>query len=422
MDDSNAPCTVLFMRGQTRKYLAELLESKSKLAKLHQQNPTHTAEYFQGQWDRQRALQLKGMSVEAKEKREWLGVLLQLEEELLEARQVNVPHRQIRRIKKLVAMNAVNAAIRTAEQRHELLDLPASLVALEVQIQAVADKLGNAELLNARRGTSVRVKAILSVQVALGFLYEAAVDVIQQKADADIRTGATQQPRNEQLRKKKRVLLKKKLETYLRQASKYNRHHRPTPRLLEPTLDEVLAMDLLDPFWDEVALDHLKEPWASCERTKEGIVAFRNKVACEEELQRLGREVRQLMGWALDYQARVDRTRPNEAFGGVRVPEWKSIHSGLSKRTIRLWAHWDRGLRDVVESTKDYVYGRVEADDALLLGWQQMRARTSGSAIDIGMLPIRWEPIDADEEAEYRRVIELEEDEGNHLDWELALA
>lgn len=34
------------------------------------------------------------------------------------------------------------------------------------------------------------MKAILSVQVALGFLYEAAVDVIQQKADAAIKTGA----------------------------------------------------------------------------------------------------------------------------------------------------------------------------------------------------------------------------------------
>ncbi|EGG06446.1 uncharacterized protein MELLADRAFT_74855 [Melampsora larici-populina 98AG31] len=86
-------------------------------------------------------------------------------------------------------MNAANAEIRTAEQRHELLDLPASLVALEVQIQNVADELGNAELLNVRRGTTDRVKAILGIQVALGFLYEAAMDVIQQKANAAIRTG-----------------------------------------------------------------------------------------------------------------------------------------------------------------------------------------------------------------------------------------
>lgn len=110
--------------------------------------------------------------------------------------------------------------------------------------------------------------------------------------------------------------MKKKLDTYLRQASKYNRHHRPTPRLATPTWEEVLAMDLLDPFWDDVALDHLEEPWASCERTKEGIVAFRNQLASEEELRRLGREVRQLIGWALDYQARVDRIRPHDAING----------------------------------------------------------------------------------------------------------
>ncbi|EGG06927.1 uncharacterized protein MELLADRAFT_106366 [Melampsora larici-populina 98AG31] len=219
------------------------------------------------------------------------------------------------RTQKLAAMNAGNAPIRTAEQRHELLDLPASLVALEAQIQAVADELGNAELLNARRGSNVRVKAMLSVQVALGFLYEAAMDVIQQRADAAVRTGATQQPRNEQLRKKKQILLKKKLDTYLRHASRYNQRHRPTPRLVLPSLDEVLEMDLLHPFWDEVALNHLDEPWASCQRTKDGIVALRNQLASEEELRRLAREVRQLMGWAIDYQNRVDRARPNEHMG-----------------------------------------------------------------------------------------------------------
>ncbi|EGG08268.1 uncharacterized protein MELLADRAFT_62087 [Melampsora larici-populina 98AG31] len=304
-------------------------------------------------------------------------------------------------------MNAANAPIRTAEQRHELLDLPASLVALEEQIQAVADELGNAELLVARRGTDVRLKANFTVQVALGSLYEAAVDVIQQKADAALKTGATQQPRNEQLRKKKREQLKNKLDTYLRHAGRYNTRYRPAQRLAEPTLDEVIAMDLLDPFWDEVALNHLDEPWASCQSTKDGIIALRNHMASEEELRRLGREVRQLMGWALDYQVRVDRSKPNEAIGrqhlslelrqplssneigvffifdagGVRMAEWKSVHSGIAKRTYRLWSFWDLGLQEVVQSTGDYVEGTPEDDNLLLLGWQQMRARTLGTAI-----------------------------------------
>lgn len=44
--------------------------------------------------------------------------------------------------------------MRTTEQRHELLDLPRSLVELETKIQGLADELGNAILLNMRAGSS----------------------------------------------------------------------------------------------------------------------------------------------------------------------------------------------------------------------------------------------------------------------------
>ncbi|KAH9816566.1 hypothetical protein DFH28DRAFT_863099, partial [Melampsora americana] len=78
-------------------------------------------------------------------------------------------------------LNVIDAPTRMAKQSHELLNLPGSLVELETKIQELEDKLGNAELLNVWAGSS-EVKAILCVQVALGFLYEAAVDVMQQKA------------------------------------------------------------------------------------------------------------------------------------------------------------------------------------------------------------------------------------------------
>lgn len=74
-------------------------------------------------------------------------------------------------------------------------------------------------------------------------------------------------------------------------------------------------MDLLDPFWDEAALHHPDEPWAACEETKRGILAFRSQRTAEEDLRRLGREVRQLMLWGLDYQLRVDAAKPHIADG-----------------------------------------------------------------------------------------------------------
>lgn len=72
-----------------------------------------------------------------------------------------------------------------------------------------------------------------------------------------------------------------------------------------------MGMDLEDPFWNEGALSHPDEPWAICQSTKEGIVAFRSKQSCEEEMRRLGREIRQMMLWGIDYQVRVDNTRPH---------------------------------------------------------------------------------------------------------------
>ncbi|EGF97521.1 uncharacterized protein MELLADRAFT_114276 [Melampsora larici-populina 98AG31] len=85
-------------------------------------------------------------------------------------------------------MDVANAPIRTAEQRNELLALPRTLAELEQKIQEVADEVGNNELLNVRRGTDNRLKAVVTVQVALGFLYEAKFGAEQQQVDAARRT------------------------------------------------------------------------------------------------------------------------------------------------------------------------------------------------------------------------------------------
>ncbi|KAH9820009.1 hypothetical protein DFH28DRAFT_1079904 [Melampsora americana] len=282
---------VWFLVAHTKKYETEIQQAQSTLAKLLQSDKTHTYEYFQKQWARQRDMQLRAISEKSKEKRARLEVLLKLEEELLDA------------CKRMTELNAGNAPIRTAHQRQELLRLPNSLALLEQQMQRVVEDLGNTHLLNVQHGTNARVTAAITIQVAMGLLYEAKFDVVQQQADAANRTGATNQPRNETLRKKKRAMLKTKTETYLRHAKKYNQRFHPTHHIPEPSFEEILEMDILNPFWNEAALNHPDEPWATCERTKDGILAFQSHRSSEEELQRLGREVRQMMRWALDYQS-----------------------------------------------------------------------------------------------------------------------
>ncbi|KAH9815796.1 hypothetical protein DFH28DRAFT_1082087 [Melampsora americana] len=343
-------CTGANSMATRLKYQAELQDARRTLARYLQQNPTHTTQYFQTQWDRQRKLQLKAISVRSKEKRERLEVLIKLEEDLLEVRQ------QMR------DMDAAHAPMRTAEQRNELLALPRTLANLELKIQEVADEVGNTELLNVRRRGNDQVKAVLTVQVALGFLYEAKFGADQQQVEAARRTGT--------------------------HAARYNEHYQPAQPLYAPSFDEVVAMDMLHPFWDEVALNHPDEPWASCQITKEGMVALRSQISSEEELRRLGREVRQMMGWGIEYQGRMEASKPHEE--NARVLEWNSIHSGLEKRTCCLWKQWNQGLLWVLHATKEYVEGSDDFDDPLIHRWQQMVDRTAETWQAILGVPIYW--------------------------------
>lgn len=63
---------------------------------------------------------------------------------------------------------------------------------------------------------------------------------------------------------------------------------------------------MTDIFWTGGALSHPDQPWASDPPTREGIMAFLVKRAADEELQRISREARQMLDWAIKYQSRLD--------------------------------------------------------------------------------------------------------------------
>lgn len=71
--------------SQTKKYKAELAQADTTLASLLQVEETHSYNYFEAQWERQREIQLRAMSENAKARRARLEVLIQLEEELIDA-------------------------------------------------------------------------------------------------------------------------------------------------------------------------------------------------------------------------------------------------------------------------------------------------------------------------------------------------
>ncbi|KAH9816565.1 hypothetical protein DFH28DRAFT_927318 [Melampsora americana] len=138
-----------------------------------------------------------------------------------------------------------------------------------------------------------------------------------------------------------------------------------------------MGMDLSNSFWDEVALNQQDEPWAICQSTKDGIVALCNQLACEEKLQQLGQEARQLLGKA-------------------RVAEWNSVYRGLSKQACCLWRRWDQHLVKVIPRTEEYVEVSEEADPNMIRGWQQMVAHTFVTWQEVLGVPVFWEHEEED--------------------------
>lgn len=101
--------------------------------------------------------------------------------------------------------------------------------------------------------------------------------------------------------------LQQKYKSYHRRAKAYNDNFCPTPPIQDPSLREVENMDINDLFWSGGStLSHPQEPWASDLATREGIQAYLSLRSSQEELCRIGREVRHLAQWALEYQGKID--------------------------------------------------------------------------------------------------------------------
>lgn len=93
--------------------------------------------------------------------------------------------------------------------------------------------------------------------------------------------------------------------TYLRHAAQYNLTHGPETLIQTPSFDLVKRMNISDPFWEMAGLSHPDEDWATDPRTRAGIESWRTQRSSREEMQRIAREVRQQLQWAIDYSANL---------------------------------------------------------------------------------------------------------------------
>lgn len=81
--------SVQSINRRTKEVKRRLVEAEAALNKLQKRHPTHTIEYLETQWKRQKEIQKKVISESAKDKRKQIAVLLALEEELVESRYVS---------------------------------------------------------------------------------------------------------------------------------------------------------------------------------------------------------------------------------------------------------------------------------------------------------------------------------------------
>lgn len=140
------------LRGQ--EIGRRLASSEEVLAKLNSSHG-YDEEYFSNQWERQKKLQLSAISQKAADQHKKLGVLLKLEEELLETRCVLVylfivtstltqDYSNSDTIQKLELKRVKR---RKHREQQELLNLPKTLALLEEKIQDLAAELGSQEFM-----------------------------------------------------------------------------------------------------------------------------------------------------------------------------------------------------------------------------------------------------------------------------------
>lgn len=104
-----------------------------------------------------------------------------------------------------------------------------------------------------------------------------------------------------------------KYHTYERQVWKYHQHFTRARKLPLPDLVTVMKMTTEDPFWNrgEVEVGDQHE----VQRERVGIQSFLTRRSAHEELRRIAREVRQMMGWAVNYHSRLSKLKNRVVIG-----------------------------------------------------------------------------------------------------------
>ncbi|POW15349.1 hypothetical protein PSTT_02240 [Puccinia striiformis] len=252
---------LLLARG---KHIEQEKTKSSEILRQIELEFGHNLENLKGQWDRQRAIQLAVMETATeKEMLDQIEELVELEDKLREANRELHELRQTRRRR------------RTTVQSHRLEQIPETLTFIEAEIGSLVAELGSENF-------HAQSKALIKLKISKSKLYEAKVGVVEMQRKWD--TGGSA------------------LET--------------------PTLEEVKSFGMEDAFWNMGPVSHPNEPWAIDFKHTERHQRLPYLIHCQDELNRISREARQAVKWAIQRDKKMEDiyTALNSEFGQTSLP------------------------------------------------------------------------------------------------------
>ncbi|KAI7941281.1 hypothetical protein MJO29_013355 [Puccinia striiformis f. sp. tritici] len=187
-------------------------------------------------------------------------------------------------------------------QSHRLEQIPETLTFIEAEIGSLVAELGSENFCNLPGASNAQSKALIKLKVSKSKLYEAKVGVVEMQRKWD--TGGS--ARYKKQMNEKVQLLKNKWLAYDHRAKNYNSEFTLQTALETPTLEEVKSFGMEDAFWNMGPVSHPNEPWAIDLNIQKGISAYLTLIHCQDELNRISREARQAVKWAIQRDKKME--------------------------------------------------------------------------------------------------------------------
>ncbi|POW02610.1 hypothetical protein PSTT_11651 [Puccinia striiformis] len=369
--------------GRTGKHIEQEKIKSTEILRQIEFEFGHNIDNLKGQWDRQRAIQLSVMETATeKEMLDQIEELVELEDKLQEANRELHELRQTRRRR------------RTTVQSSRLEQIPETLTIIEAEIGSLVAELGSENFRNLPGASNAQSKALIKLKVSKSKLYEAKVGVAEMQRKWDTGGSGTRvQARYKKQMNEKVRLLKNKWLAYDHRAQNYNSEFTPQTALETPTLEEVKSFGMEDAFWNMGPVSHPNKPWAIDSNIQKGISAYLTLIHCQDELNRISREARQAVKWALqrdkkmediytalnsenqetdvltETQTRMVDISSNHHFSKSVL---QSIFQNSAKRHCRLWMSWNQKCRELLSWSDKYVINQPDENSTLLEHWDSL--------------------------------------------------